>query len=109
MAGGGGFGATTESVERAIGVATSTHETISGQLKSLQGNIDGEVGPWRGPTKQAFMGLTEAWFADGQKILTALEEMINGLKSNLSGYEQNQTEGSQHMTRVTQMINGGAA
>jgi uncharacterized protein YukE len=103
--GGNGFGATTESIERAISVASSTHQTISGQLRALQGNVNGEIGPWRGPTKDAFQHLSDAWFADGRQILTSLEQMITGLKTNLSGYQADQEKGQQHFTRVSGMLN----
>ena len=92
----GAFGTQTDVMRKAAQQVNQVSDEISGELRTLEGNLAPVASSWKGAAQQAFQQLMERIMQDAQKLTTALQGISESLDSSTTNYsnveEQNASE-----------------
>ena len=76
----GGFGTTTDEMERAGRQVLSVNETVQGDLSALRGQLAPLAGLWRGRAATEFAQLMTRWDASASQLNVALRGIGEGIE-----------------------------
>lgn len=88
----GGFGTTTEEMERAGRHVQTVNETVQGDLSALRGQLGPLAGLWRGRASVEFTNLMARWDASAAQLNAALRGIGESIQGSSRSYEQQEQE-----------------
>jgi len=84
----GGFGTTTEEMERAGRHVLSVNEAVQGDLSALRARLGPLAGLWRGVAATEFASLMARWDVGASQLSTALRGIGESIQGSARSYQQ---------------------
>ncbi|MGQ0573000.1 MAG: WXG100 family type VII secretion target [Pseudonocardia sp.] len=97
----GGFGTTTEEMERAGRHVLSVNETVQGDLSALRGQLGPLAGMWRGMAAAEFTKLMARWDTSAAQLNQALRGIGESVQGSARTYQQQEDQQMASMSSIT--------
>lgn len=98
---GGGYGTSTEEMQRAGQKVFDVNDQVQGQLSSLMSQLAPLEGAWKGQAATAFQTLIQRWNEDARKLNEALRGIGEAIQGSARTYAQQEEEHSTTMNKIT--------
>ena len=89
-----------QSLTRGATMVSSARADLTQQLSGLRGRLEGIGAQWRGGGSTAFQQLMQRWQDDSNKIVTALDEFEQNLRTSEQTYNANDDVQSQSFNKL---------
>lgn len=96
----GGFGTTTEEMERAGRHVLSVNETVQADLSALRGRLGPLAGLWRGRASVEFTNLMTRWDASASRLNEALRGIGESIQGSARSYEQQEQAQAEGLSSI---------
>lgn len=96
----GGYGTTTEEMQRAAQRVLGVNEQVQADLAGLRNQLAPLAGAWQGQAAGAFQGLMVRWDTDARNLNEALRAIGEAIRGSGQGYAQAEAEQAQSMTAI---------
>jgi len=96
----GGFGTTTEEMDRAGRHVLSVNETVQGDLSALRSQLVPLAGMWKGRAAQEFSNLMTRWDAGASQLNQALRGIGESIQGSARSYEQQEDQQLASMSSI---------
>lgn len=96
----GGFGTTTEEMERAGRHVLSVNEAVQGDLSALRSRLSPLAGMWKGRAALEFSRLMMRWDAGAASLNDALRGIGESIQGSARSYEQQEEEQSAGLSSI---------
>lgn len=100
----GGFGTTTEEMERAGRHVLSVNETVQGDLSALRGQLGPLAGLWRGRAATEFAQLMTRWDASASQLNAALRGIGESIQGSARTYEQQEEQQAAGLSSIRTVL-----
>lgn len=97
----GGFGTTTEEMERAGRHVLSVNEMVQGDLSALRGQLGPLAAMWQGRAALEFANLMSRWDAGAMSLNDALRGIGESIQGSARSYEQQEDEQRSSMSSIS--------
>ncbi|MGI9001584.1 MAG: WXG100 family type VII secretion target [Pseudonocardia sp.] len=96
----GGFGTTTEDMERAGRHVLSVNEAVQTDLSTLRARLEPLAGVWRGLAAAEFVKLMARWDADARSLNEALRSIGEAIHGSARTYQQQDDQQSGGLSSI---------
>jgi WXG100 family type VII secretion target len=100
----GGFGTTTEEMERAGRHVLAVDEAVQGDLSALRGQLAPLAGLWRGRAATEFTRLMTRWDASASQLSAALRGIGESIQGSARTYRQQEDEQAAGMSAIRTVL-----
>jgi len=96
----GGYGTTTEEMQRAAQRVLGVNEQVQADLAALRNQLAPLAGAWQGQAATAFQGLMVRWDTDARVLNDALHGIGEAIRGSGQGYARAEAEQSQALSAI---------
>lgn len=96
----GGYGTTTEEMQRAAQRVLSVNDQVQANLSALRNQLAPLAGAWQGQAATAFQGLIARWDTDARVLNDALRGIGEAIQGSGHSYAQAEAQQAQTLTAV---------
>lgn len=97
---GGGYGTTTEEMQRAAQRVLSVNDQVQANLASLRNQMGPLAGAWQGQAATAFQALMARWDTDARSLNEALRGIGEAIGGTGANYAQAEEQHSQSLSSI---------
>ncbi|WP_219418450.1 WXG100 family type VII secretion target [Pseudonocardia nigra] len=97
----GGFGTTTEEMERAGRHVLSVNEAVQSDLAALRAKLEPLAGAWKGLAAAEFAKLMVRWDTNARSLSEALGSIGTAIQGSARTYQQQEDEQSGGMSSIS--------
>lgn len=97
----GGFGTTTEEMERAGRHVLSVNEAVQAELATLRSKLAPLAGMWTGLAAAEFGKLMARWDADARSLNQALGSIGASIHGSRTSYQQQEEQQASSLSSIT--------
>jgi WXG100 family type VII secretion target len=97
-----GFGTDAQVMQKAAQQVQQVSEQISGELRSLESQLQPVAAQWKGQAATAFQQLFERWNTDAGKLTQALQGIAEMLDESQKNYSQVEQDNASQIGQIMQ-------
>lgn len=97
---GGGYGTTTEEMQRAAARVLSVNDQVQANLASLRNQMAPLAGAWQGQAASAFQALMARWDTDARALNEALRGIGEAIQGTGQSYARAEEQHSQSLSSI---------
>lgn len=97
----GGFGTTTEEMERAGRHVQSVNQTVQTELSMLRAKLDPLAGAWTGAAAAEFARLMMRWDTDARALNEALRSIGEAIQGSRASYQHHEEQQASSLSSIT--------
>lgn len=100
----GGFGTTTEEMERAGKHVLAVNEGVQSELSTLRAKLEPLAALWTGPAAIAFGQLMIRWDTDARALNQALGSIGHAIQGSRTSYEQHEAQQAGGLSTIREAL-----